>query len=262
MKLFKENIPDAKCKKVLFSLRDVSKSFSDGTVALSKISFDIYEREILVITGPNGSGKSVLLKLLVNLLEPTTGTLLYKEKTVKSWSSAINREVGFVFQDADVQILGDTVEDDVSFGPENVGIKGNELSNTVTHALTTVGLLHKRTCRPAVLSGGEKRRLAIASVLAMGVKTIIMDEPYANLDWEGVRLVNDTIRSLEKIGYTFIIVSHELEKIAGLAHRIGILYKGMLKTIEKPEVVFSEPFEQWGVRDPRMQYHSFEDCVW
>ncbi len=262
MSLHKETIINKMQQNVLFSLQDVSKSFPDGTEALSKISFDIFEHEILVISGPNGSGKSVLLKLLVNLYEPTTGTLLYKGRTVKSWGTTINREVGFVFQDADVQILGDTVEEDVRFGPENLGVKGKELTDAVTHALTAVGLMHKQTARPAVLSGGEKRRLAIAGVLAMGVKTIIMDEPYANLDWEGVRLVNETIKSLYELGYTFIIVTHELEKIAGAAHRIAVLHKGELKALGKPEAVFSEPLEQWGVRDPRMQYHSFADCVW
>lgn len=254
--------PHAKQHAILYSLRSVSKSFPDGTAALCTISFDIFEHEILVISGPNGSGKSVLLKLLINLLEPTAGTVLYKGKSLKTWGTAINREVGFVFQDADVQILGDTVEEDVSFGPENLGIKGSALSDAITHALKAVGLLHKRTSRPAVLSGGEQRRLAIASVLAMGVKTIIMDEPYANLDWEGVHLVNETIRSLHERGYTFIIVAHELEKIAGAAHRIGILHKGSLKALGDPETVFAEPLEQWGVRDPRMQYHSFVDCVW
>ena len=262
MNLSKETITTKKQQSILFSLQDVSKTFSDGTEALSKISFDIFEREILVISGPNGSGKSVLLKLLVNLYEPTAGTLLYKNRLVKAWGSAINREVGFVFQDADVQILGDTVEEDICFGPENFGIKGKELSDAVTHALSAVGLLHKRTSRPAVLSGGEKRRLAIAGVLAMGAKTIILDEPYANLDWEGVRLVNETIKTLYELGYTFIIVTHELEKLAGAAHRIAILHKGSLKTLGKPEAVFAEPLEQWGVRDPRVQYHCLADCVW
>lgn len=247
---------------VLFSICNVCKRFSNGTEALNTISFEIYERELLVLSGPNGSGKSVLMKMLVNLLEPTHGTILYKDKPIKSWGTAINREVGLVFQDAEAQIIGDTVEEDVCFGPENLGFKGTELEKRVTRALAAVGLLHKRASRPATLSGGEQRRLAIAGILAMGSSTIIMDEPYANLDWEGVRLVNESIKSLHAQGYTLIVVTHELEKIAGAAGRLGILYKGSLKALGSPQEVFALPVTEWGIRNPRVNYHSIADCIW
>ena len=246
----------------LYSVRNLRKVFNDGTLALDDVSFELREGELLVLSGPNGSGKTVLIKLLVNLHEGSGGTILYKDKPLSRWKDGIHREVGLVFQDSDAQLVGETVEEDTRFGPENLGSKGAELEERVTRALAEVGILHKRESRPAALSGGERRRLAIAGVLAMGVRTIIMDEPYANLDWEGVRLVNESILKLHKQGYTFLIVTHELEKIAGAAGRLGIMHKGRLKALGSPHEILDDNPERFGVRDPRAACASIGDCLW
>jgi biotin transport system ATP-binding protein len=258
----------------LFSLSNVSMRFPGANggeiAALDGVSFDVRRGECLVLSGANGSGKTVLMKILAGLLEPSGGGALLDGVPIADCGDRLRSTVGLVFQDADAQIVGETVLEDASFGPENLR-SGRSLARRSTDgdvrgavqtALTEMELWDKRDASPRRLSGGEKRRLAIAGVLAMGCEVVIMDEPFANLDWPSVRQVVGTLRRLKKSGRTLIILTHELEKVLALADRLLILRRGRLMADGAPEAVLETLDPDWGVRDPRVAYQKVEDCLW
>jgi len=158
--------------------------------------------------------------------------------------------------------VGETVEEDAAFGPSNLGLSKTEIAERAAAALEKTGLWEKRKLPPRRLSGGEKRRLAVAGVLAMGCRAIIMDEPFANLDWPGVVQVLNIIRTLKEEGKTLIILTHELEKVLAFADRLVILHKGRIRDDGKPDEVLDRLLPEYGVRDPRRSYTKVEDCSW
>jgi biotin transport system ATP-binding protein len=170
--------------------------------------------------------------------------------------------VGLVFQDADAQIIGETVEEDIRFGPENLKLDKQEIAKRLDDVADRLGLGAKKDFAPRLLSGGEKRRLAVAGVLAMGCETIIFDEPFANLDWPGVIQVLNIIQELKAQGKTVIILTHELEKVLALADRLVILDKGIVRDSGIPEEVLDRMDKDWGVRDPRHTYQTALNCSW
>jgi len=202
-------------KQLLFSVRGLIKKFpnvSGGSKnqfeALAGVDLDIYEGECLLIAGANGSGKTLLMRILSGLLEPTEGEILFKGRPLKECGKILRSSVGLVFQDADAQILGETIEEDIRFGPENLKVPEKEIELRLEETLKSLDLAEKRHFASRHLSGGEKRRLAAAGVLAMGCQTIIMDEPFANLDWPGVIQVLKIIQTLKQNGKTVIILTH------------------------------------------------------
>ena len=249
-------------QKTLFSVRNITKIFSNGLEALSGIDLEIYEGECLLIAGANGSGKTVFTRILAGLLDPTEGEILFKGKILGLYKKLLRRSVGLVFQDADSQILGETVEEDIRFGPENLKLSREEISKRLEETLKSLELSEKRNFASRHLSGGEKRRLSVAGVLAMGCETIIMDEPFANLDWHGVVQVLNIIRDLKKNGYTIIILTHELEKVLAYADRLVILSAGRIRDQGDSDSVLSRLDPAWGVRDPRKIYRNAGDCTW
>lgn len=225
--------------------------------ALEDISFSVSARECIVISGANGSGKSVLMSLIAGLDRPTTGSVSLARRGGKAI------RVGLVFQDADAQILGDTPEEDVAFGPRNLGANRQEAAETARRALAHVGLAGRELVPARTLSGGEKRRLAVAGVLAMDAEVIIFDEPYANLDWPGVVQVNSILARLKTEGKTLIILTHELEKVLALADRLMVLHKGKLVHDGTPEAALkTAPLELWGIRNPLRSYRETADLIW
>ena len=261
----------------LFSIRNVSKYFPGPSgeaffSALEDVSFDIYAGQCLMIAGSNGSGKTVLTRIIAGLMEPGGGEVLFngmplfdarrggaaRRETVR----LIRRELGLVFQDADAQIVGETALEDAAFGPENLGLSAAEVKARAEKALAAMGLAGKGGCSPRRLSGGEKRRLAIAGVLAMGCGTVIMDEPFANLDWPGVERTLEIIGDLKSGGKTLIILTHELEKALALADRLLVLHKGRLCTDGPPAAVLDGLKPEWGVRDPRRGWACLEGLPW
>ena len=261
----------------LFSVKNISKIFpavADGQpiAALKDIRFDIHEGQCLMIAGSNGSGKTLLMKIIAGLLPPSGGELLFRGESLftadkpgaprRETERRLRRELGLVFQDAEAQIVGETVEEDAAFGPENLGLSAAEAGAAAARALAAMGLVEKRLHSPRRLSGGEKRRLAIAGVLAMGCSTVIMDEPFANLDWPGVVQTLDIIRDLKNSGKTLIILTHELEKALALAGRLIILHQGSICGDGQPAEVLDRLDPAWGVRDPRRNYAAVEDCSW
>lgn len=246
----------------LFSVSALSKRFPDGTESLSQIDLDIREKECLVIAGSNGSGKTLLMRMLVGLIAPTAGSVAFRGKAVAADPAKVRRAVGLVFQDADAQVVGETVEEDAAFGPRNLRLPADEIESRVAAALEATGLEGKRKSPPRRLSGGEKRRLAVAGVLAMGCEAVIMDEPFANLDWPGVVQVLRTISDLKEKGKTVVVLTHELEKVLAHADRLVILDRGKIRDDGKPAAVLDRGVAVYGIRDPRHRYEAVEDCTW
>ena len=243
-------------RELLFSVRSLGKQFPNGFEALSKIDLDVFEGECLLIAGANGSGKTLLMRIMAGLLEPSEGEILFKGKTLGECKKILRRSIGLVFQDAEAQILGETVEEDVRFGPENLKLPKEEINARVEETLSGMDLSHKRDFEARHLSGGEKRRLAVAGVLAMGCQTIIMDEPFANLDWPGVIQVQKTIETLKGANKTIIILTHELEKVLAFADRLVILAGGTVRDSGFPGEVLDRLLPAWGVRDPRKAWQG------
>ena len=202
-------------------------AFADGTEGLKGLDLAIEEGEFLLIAGRNGSGKTLLARHLIGLSMPSSGRVLFRSQPLGKNLNALRRAVGYVFQDTDSQILGQTVAEDVAFGPANLGMSRPEIEKRVGESLARARLESAAGRRPETLSGGEKRRLAIAGVLAMGSECLILDEPFANLDYESVLDLLSLCSELKAGGKTLVIVTHELEKILDLADRLVILDGGL-----------------------------------
>jgi biotin transport system ATP-binding protein len=243
----------------------LSKTFPvEGGVynALSNINLEIYEGECVLLAGSNGSGKTLLMRILSGLMDPSGGTVLYRGQPLSKAGAGLRGELGLIFQDADAQIVGETAAEDIAFGPKNLGLPKDQIYERVEAALEAFDLKEKRNTPPRRLSGGEKRRLAAAGILAMGCNTVIMDEPFANLDWPGVVQTLKIAADLKKSGKTLIILTHELEKVLAFADRLVILHRGVIRDDGKPEEVLDRLDPAWGVRDPRRAYPRVEDCSW
>jgi len=223
--------------------------FSDGTQGLEDVTLTFNEGEFTVIAGANGSGKTTLLRHLNGLLFPESGTVTVCGKSVKADPFAARQQVGMVFQDADSQIVGETVYDDVAFGPENLALDRRQIDQRVSQAIAAVDLTGFENKMPHHLSGGEKRRLAIAGVLAMAPRVIMMDEPFSNLDYPATCRVLDTILDLHKNGHTIIITTHDLEKVVAHAQRLVVMAKGRVVKDGIPAEVIGG-VERYGIRQP------------
>ena len=241
--------------KTVIDIKNLNKSFVTANgekKALRNISLEIFEGDCVVIGGENGSGKSLLMSIIAGLMDADKN----------DYKMQLSQKVGLVFQEAETQILGETPAEDIAFGPKNLGWKKEEVERAVKDALKKTGLEEKADFPARFLSGGEKRRLAVACMLAMQLPIIILDEPYANLDFGGVRQVNELINQLKKEGKTVIILSHELEKCLGLANRFIVLFRGDKVFDGKPEEGLKQDLEKWNIRHPLRAYNSISDLVW
>lgn len=210
--------------------------------ALTDISLTINKGEFVAVLGHNGSGKSTLAKLCNAVYEPTEGTVTVKGIVSGSEENddKIRRVVGMVFQNPDNQIVATIVEDDVAFGPENLGIEPKEIRKRVDDALKSVNMYELRHREPHKLSGGQKQRVAIAGVLAMQTECIVLDEPTAMLDPMGRAEVMSTIHRLNKeLGITVVLVTHFMEEAVG-ADRIVVMDSGSVVMDGTPAEVFSQ----------------------
>jgi cobalt/nickel transport system ATP-binding protein len=202
----------------------LSFSYPDGTRALDGVSFRIEHGESVAIVGANGAGKSTLLQHLNGCLVPASGTVRVGDYPItKANLAAVRRSVGMVFQDPDDQLFMPTVFDDVAFGPLNLGLPEGEVETRVTAALATVGAAHLRDRPPYRLSGGEKRAVAIATVLSMSPDVLVLDEPTASLDPRSRRQL---IQLLSKFAHTKIIATHDLDLVLELCGRTIVLEGG------------------------------------
>ena len=238
---------------IILNLKNISKSFrlaSGVKRALDDVSLSIEEGSCTLIGGENGSGKSLLMSIAAGLID-------YDQGKVECSVSP-----GLVFQEAETQILGESPAEDIAFGPKNLGWKKDRVQQAVTQALEKTGLTAKADYPARFLSGGEKRRLAVACMLAMELPLIILDEPYANLDYSGVKQVNELVRKLKADGKTVIILSHELEKCLGLADHFVVLFRGKKVFDASPAEALKQNLEQWNIRNPLTAYKSLEDLIW
>lgn len=223
--------------------------YPDGTLGLDRISLGIEKGTLAVVTGPNGSGKTTLLKHLNGLLRPQSGSVRIDGVTVARDLRRARRLVGMIFQDADSQIVGETVAADVAFGPENLSLPADEVGARVGAALAAVGMTALADQSSQALSGGEKRRLSIAGVLAMHPQIVVFDEPFAGLDYPGTRQVLREMLRLQAAGHTLLVATHDLEKIIYHADRLIVMNGGRVVK-DGPPAGIVEEIESFGVRAP------------
>jgi energy-coupling factor transport system ATP-binding protein len=200
--------------------------------ALSDLSFTIRKGELVAVVGASGSGKTTLVQHFNGLLKPSSGQIrigeqdISQNKTDHHW---IRKQVGIVFQFPENQLFEETVADDIAFGPRNLNWTSAQVDRSVRSSLSLVGLSETYLTRhPFHLSGGERRRVAIAGVLAMDPSILILDEPTSGLDWSGSEKIESVIRQYHQMGRTVVFVSHDMNLVARLADRILILRQGKL----------------------------------
>mgnify|MGYP000931084214 CR=1 FL=1 len=226
---------------------DYLKYDEDGNVeatqrAVNDVNLDIEAGQFVAVLGHNGSGKSTLAKHLNALLLPTEGTLwvdgIDTSKEPELWK--VRQKAGMVFQNPDNQIIASVVEEDVGFGPENIGVPTDEIWQRVEESLKAVGMLKYRHHSPNKLSGGQKQRVAIAGVVAMEPKCIVLDEPTAMLDPNGRADVIRTAHELnQKKGVTIILITHYMEEVVG-ADKVIVMDKGKVVMQGTPREIFSQ----------------------
>ncbi len=213
----------------------------DGIEVLRGVNMEIKEGEFVCLLGHNGCGKSTLAKIFNGMLTPNAGEVLIDNIDTKDEKThiEIRRRVGLVQQNPDNQLVAGIVEEDVAFGPENLGVEPLEIRKRVDEALKAVGMYEYREHAPFKLSGGQKQRVAIAGILAMQTKCIVLDEPTAMLDPKGRQEVMDTIKKLNREkGITIILITHYMDE-ATQADRVLVMDKGNILTSGTPREVFS-----------------------
>ena len=213
-----------------------------GVVVFEDMNLSVEEGTFVAVLGTNGCGKSTLAKHFNSILLPTGGKVYVCgiDTSNESRIMQVRRNVGMVFQNPDNQIVANVVEEDVAFGPENLGIASPEIRHRVDKALKQVGMYDYREHAPHLLSGGQKQRIAIAGVIAMEPKCIVLDEPTAMLDPRGRREVVETIGRLNKEkGITVVLITHHMDE-AAKADRVVVLHKGKVAADGTPKEVFSQ----------------------
>ncbi|KGG81034.1 hypothetical protein Y919_02955 [Caloranaerobacter azorensis H53214] len=232
------------------------------TKALDNINLEIDKGEFIGLIGHTGSGKSTFIQHLNGLLKPTSGKIFINGLDITSKDVSlkeIRQKVGLVFQYAEYQLFEETVAKDIAFGPKNLGLSEDEIEKRVKESMEMVGLNYEalKDRSPFELSGGQKRRVAIAGILAMKPEILILDEPTAGLDPKGRDEILGQIKRLhEKYKITIILVSHSMEDIAKLVDRLIVMYRGKIVMNGTPREIFSksEELERLGLGIPQITY--------
>ena len=228
--------------EVHLSIKNLSYRYPDGTHALKNVSMEILKGQKVAIMGPNGAGKSTLFSHFNGLTEPKSEYLEIDGKKMeydKKTLLEIRQKVGIVFQDPNDQLFAPTVKEDVAFGPMNLGLSYEEVEKRVDEALTLVGMEKFKDKTPHHLSGGQQKRVAIAGIIAMKPEIMILDEPTAGLDPQGVDKVLDILNNLNKEGMTIVISSHDIEMVNGFAEKIFVLNEGEILASGDKNEIFS-----------------------
>lgn len=212
----------------IIETQNICYTYQGKIHALSNVNFNAQRNARIAIIGPNGAGKSTLFKHLNGILNPTSGTVLIRGEPISKQNiREVRKTVGLVFQNPDDQIFAPTVEQDVAFGPTNLGLNEETIRHRVSEALKTVGLESYRTRVPHHLSGGEKKRVAIAGIIAMEPQVLVLDEPTAGLDPQGVHDLTRYIRDFSvKYGLTVVFSTHDISLVSELADYIYVMNKG------------------------------------
>ncbi len=226
---------------------NVSHAYPDGEGGIFDISLSIAKGEFMVLAGRNGSGKTTLIRHLNGLLKPDNGRIrLYGNDIFKDIIHT-RQTVGMVFQDADTQIVGETVFDEVAFGPENLGWSRDLIDKKVAETLERLDLIRFRDRHPATLSGGEKRRLTIAGILVMDPALIIFDEPFANLDYPATLDLISHIRTIHGSGTTILMATHDVDMVIEHATRLMIMAEGKI-TAQGPATDLAPDLGRFGLK--------------
>ncbi len=227
----------------IIEIKNVSYEYSDENqnhTAVNNVSLNIERGSFTVILGHNGSGKSTLAKMMNGLLKPTNGDILVDGINTKDEETEIEvkRKVGMVFQNPDNQLISSIVEEDVAFGPENLGLEPKEIRQRVDDALKSVGMYQFKNSTPHHLSGGQKQRIAIAGMIALRPDCLILDEPTAMLDPKGRAEIVDTIIKLNREkGMTVVLITHYMEE-AENADRVLVMNDGIIIADNTPKEIF------------------------
>ena len=233
----------------IIEVRNLDHQFSDGSFGIRHINLSIPKGSFTILAGPNGSGKTTLCLHFNGLLMPTGGEVLLNGISVSKNLTKTRQSVGMVFQNSDAQIVGETVDSDVAFGPENLSLPRKEIKRRVADALDAMGMADKSDQSPYTLSAGEKRRLSIAGVLAMKPEILIFDEPFSNLDYPTTLSLLERILDLHRAENTIFIVAHDLDKIISHADRLIVMSKGEVALDGHPSKLL-ESVETYGVEKP------------
>lgn len=227
----------------MLKVKDVFYSYDDGTTALNGINLEVKKGEIVALLGKNGAGKSTLFLQFNGILRPDSGEILIDGKQLKyNKKSLVNarQKVGIVFQNPDDQIFAPTVEEDVAFGPLNLKLPIGEVRKRVTDALRRVGMEGFEKKAPHYLSGGQKKRIAIAGILAMKPEIMILDEPMAGLDPVGAAKIINLLKELNEEGITILISTHDVNIIQDYVDKIFVINDGEIIGDGCPEDIFSK----------------------
>jgi cobalt/nickel transport system ATP-binding protein len=248
---------------MLFKLENLSHRYSDGTLALNEVSLNLNRGERIALLGTNGSGKTTLLNHFNGILKPTSGNIYFEDRPLTYDAKSLlnlRKRVGFVFQDPNDQLFASTVKQDVAFGPLNLGYTPEHVKQLVDDALDTVGMTEFADKPPHFLSGGQKKRVALAGVLAMQPDVLIMDEPTSSLDPMATSSILHLLLRLNKEnGITLLLATHDVDIVPLFANRLCILDKGRVVSEGSPKETFSntELIRKVSLRSPRIA-HLFE----
>lgn len=243
---------DTEC---LLSLNNLTYTYDDGTTALTDISFDIYAGQRIAVVGPNGAGKSTLFLTMNGVLTPDSGVITCKGTTIEKKNRKLLRQtVGIVFQEADDQMIASTVLGEVSFGPMNLKLPIAEVRARTDEALAYMNLTDFKERPPHYLSGGEKKRVSIADVLAMKSDIILMDEPTAALDGKNQSMLEEVLERLWQEGKTILISTHDVDFAYRWADRVVVLSDGHIQAAGDPVTVFlnDELLQEASLKQPIM----------
>ena len=228
----------------MLEVKNLKYSYNTDFQALKGVSLKIEKGEMVALLGKNGAGKSTLFLHLNGIYEPDEGQVFIDGEELKYDKKSLlkfRQKVGIVFQNPDDQIFAPTVEEDVAFGPLNLGLSMGEVQNRVEEALERVGMSGFEKKAPHHLSGGQKKRVAIAGILAMKPEIMVLDEPTAGLDPQGVENLTKLLKELNNEGITIIISTHEVDLVPDYAKKVFVLVDGLLIAEGTPKEIFSQP---------------------
>ena len=228
----------------MLEVKNIKYSYNKDYQALKGVSLKVEEGEMVALLGKNGAGKSTLFLHLNGIYEPDEGQVFIDGEELKYDKKSLlkfRQKVGIVFQNPDDQIFAPTVEEDVAFGPLNLKLPMEEVQKRVTESLARVGMSGFEKKAPHHLSGGQKKRVAIAGILAMQPEIMVLDEPTAGLDPQGVRDLSALLKELNDEGITIIISTHEVDLVPNYAKRVFVLVDGLLIAEGTPKEIFAQP---------------------
>lgn len=241
--------------------RNLTYRHPNGETGLFQVTVSFHKGEFVLLAGRNGSGKTLLARHLLGLLRPAEGSVIFRGLPLSTCLQEARQKVGLVFQDADTQIIGQTIEDELRFGPENLELPEAEIRRRVESVIRLLGLEENLQTPPDRLSGGEKRRLAIGGILTIEPELLILDEPFANLDYPGIVSILRLLLQLKEKGIGIVLITHEMEKALAHADRLIIMEKGRIVE-DGPSQTIAPRAAQYGLHPLDFSQTPLESCTW